>query len=441
VDLVTAAQIAFAATAGVAALSLLGAAYDRIPRRVLVGLAVLIGLEAVAAWVAFGLRPGRSLAIAAAGIMLAFAGQLAAVKLRVLLRAVRRTDDQIARAQGRLSMVIAQEAEERSAELERTLARARADSTSLLAEQERRIAEERRVEAAERSRSAADELLQALTAAQQQVETRLQSWVDDLERAQHAVAEQLAQFGQRQKQLISEAEARIAADAERLEAESEQQRAGLRRLRDDLTRATQEAVEAGNAELETFASERRRALHELNERLRRRERQLAEVVEREETEAVRRIHAGFADVERRQLEQLERIVSRATSSYSDAATQQFADTVRSAREAAATRLSRELDRAVQAFAREAQTVLAERLSQVGDAGAQRLERRLAQSTEGLERQAAEAIAAFESRLTNAEQELRRRLDGLTADTDAERAVLDARLRELAKRIDEAFARI
>ena len=40
----------------------------------------------------------------------------------------------------------------------------------------------------------------------------------------------------------------------------------------------------------------------------------------------------------------------------------------------------------------------------------------------------------------APQELRRRLDTLGADVEAERAVLDARLRELAKRIDETFAR-
>ena len=39
-----------------------------------------------------------------------------------------------------------------------------------------------------------------------------------------------------------------------------------------------------------------------------------------------------------------------------------------------------------------------------------------------------------------EQELRRRLDTLAADAEAERAVLDARLRELAKRIDETLAR-
>jgi hypothetical protein len=50
------------------------------------------------------------------------------------------------------------------------------------------------------------------------------------------------------------------------------------------------------------------------------------------------------------------------------------------------------------------------------------------------------MEAFESRLVQAEQELRRRLDTLSADTEAERAVLEARLRELAKRIEEAMAR-
>jgi hypothetical protein len=287
---------------------------------------------------------------------------------------------------------------------------------------------------------AEDELGTAHTAAQHQVEVRLIPWTDDLERAQRGVANQLAQLAQRQKQLIAEAEARIATDAERLEGESEQQRASLVRLREELARASQEAVAAGSTELEGYASERRRSLHELNERIRKRERQLTELIEREEADATRRIQAGFADVERRQLEQLERILARATSSYSDAATQQFADTVKSSREAAAVRLSRELDRAVQAFAREAQTVLADRLAQVGDAGAQRLERRQAQVEAGLDRQRSEAIEAFEARLLQAEQELRRRLDTLAADAEAERAVLDARLRELAKRIDETLAR-
>jgi len=440
VDLVTIAQIVFAVTVAVAALSLAGAAFDRLGRRLLMALAIVIGFAAVAAWVAFGFRPETSLAVAAGGMTLAFGAELIAVRLKDLVRAAGRVDEQLARAQSRLQSLVAREAEERAAELELVLARARADSSSLLADQERRIAEERRVSAAERSRVAVDELGDALTKAQQQIEARFNAWTDDLERAQHGVVDQLAQLAQRQKQLISEAEARIAADAERLEAESEQQRAGLVRLRDDLARATQEAVAGGTSELEGFAAERRRALHELNERMRRRERHMAELIEREETDAMRRIQAGFADVERKQIEQLERVLKRATSSYSDAAAQQFADTVRGTREASATRLSRELDRSVQAFAREAQTVLGERLSQVGDTGAQRLERKLTLVTEGLERQRAEAMASFEARLMQAEQDLRRRLDVLAADTETERAVLEARLRELARKIDETLAR-
>jgi hypothetical protein len=440
VRLVTIVQIAFAASAAITALSLFGAVFDRLRRRVLIGIAILVGLIAVAAWIAYGLKVDTKIAVAAGGITIAFAAALSAVRLRDLLRASRRTDEQLARAQGRLNSLIAKEAEERGAELERTLVRARADSASLLAEQERRIAEERRAAAAERTRTSGDELGEALTAAQQQVEARLAAWGDDLERAQRGVADQLTQLAQRQKQLISEAEARIAVDAERLEGESEQQRAGLVRVREEIARATQEVGEAGTAELEGYASERRRALHELNERIRKREREMLELIEREETDATRRIQASFADVERRQLEHLERILARATTSYSDAATQQFADTVRSSREAAATRLSRELDRAVQAFVREAQTVLADKLAQVATTGAQRLEQRQAQVGAGLERQRSEAMEAFESRLMQAEQELRRRLETLSADTEAERAVLEARLRELAKRIEETMAR-
>ena len=60
--LVTITQIVFAVAAGVAAATLLAVAFDRIRRRALVVLAVLVGLAAVAAWVGFGLRPGTSTA-------------------------------------------------------------------------------------------------------------------------------------------------------------------------------------------------------------------------------------------------------------------------------------------------------------------------------------------------------------------------------------------
>ena len=85
-------------------------------------------------------------------------------------------------------------------------------------------------------------------------------------------------------------------------------------------------------------------------------------------------------------------------------------------------------------------MLAEQLGHVGDAGTQRLEKRLDMITGGLDRQRAEAIAVFEQRLLNEEQELRRRLEVLAADAEAERAVIEARLHDLAQRIESAIAR-
>ena len=110
-ELVTIVQITFAASAAVAALTLLGVTFDRVRPRLLRVLAVLTGLAAVAAWVAFGLRPETDIAVAAGGITVAFLAQLAAVKLRDLLRTTRRVDDQLARAQGRMNSLIAREAD------------------------------------------------------------------------------------------------------------------------------------------------------------------------------------------------------------------------------------------------------------------------------------------------------------------------------------------
>jgi hypothetical protein len=440
VHAVDAVRIGFAVAVVVAGASLAAAAFGRAPRPALRALVAALAVGAVAAWLGVGFAPQVEAVIPAVGITLAFAAEVAALKLRDLLAGTRRVEDQLHRAEARLTSLVAREAEARAMELEHTLARARADSTSLLADQERRIAEEFRRGAEVRQREAGAALTEGLAATQAQVARRLQEWRDDLERAQRKIPDEIARVGQRQHQLISEAEARIAADAERLEAESEQQREGLARLRDELARVIEESVAAGNQELETFASDRRRALHELNDRIRRRERTLAEQIEREEAEAMRRIQASFADVERRQVEQLERVVGRATQSYSEAAGQQFADAVRGAREEAAVRLSRELDRAVQAFAREAESVLAERVTHVGDVGTQRLEKRLSQITASLERQQIDAIETFDQRIGAAEQELRRRLDVIAADAEAERAVLDARLQELGRRIEDAIAR-
>src|SRR5262249_48458461 len=215
----------------------------------------------------------------------------------------------------------------------------------------------------------------------------------DLDRIAEATKRRIVELEQRQQQLLREIELRLTADAERLSAESEEQRAGVNRLRSELSRTLDDSLGLARSELETHAADRRRALHELETRMARRERELAEQAQREEIDAVQRVRAGFEDVSRRQIEQLERAVDRAVASHADEAAQRFAQLVKTSREDAAKRLARELDRAVTTFSREAETVLAERLAHVGDAGAQRLEHRVSNVSKELERRQDELVAA------------------------------------------------
>jgi hypothetical protein len=434
-------DIVFAVGVGIAAFALVGAAMRFLPRLALTALASLEFGAAIGAWLFFALRHShpRELAVAAGGLTGCLLAAGAAVALHQALVHREQMDAHLDEAQAGLRELVEREAVDRAAELERTLARARADSVSLLAEEERKLAEDNRREFAERERAISASLTQALTATQAQVEQRLAGWAQDLDRAADTTKLNIAELAQRQKQLVSEAELRIAADADRLAGESEELRSGLQRLRVELEKSLEDALAVARAEVEAHAAERRRALHELDERMRRRERELTERIEREEAEATQRIHAGFEDVGRKQVEQLQRIVERATVSYSDDAAQQFAGVVKASREDAARRLSRELDRAVEVFAREAEAVLAERLAHVGDAGAQRLERRLADATSALERQRDERLGALDTRMEELEAEIRRRLADLGADAEAERAVIEARLQELLRRVESAGA--
>jgi len=204
-----------------------------------------------------------------------------------------------------------------------------------------------------------------------------------------------------------------------------------------LNRTLDEALALVRSELDVHAAERRRALHELEERMARRERDLTEQAQREEVDAVQRVREGFEDVSRRQIEQLERAVDRAVASHADEAAQRFAQLVKTSREDAAKRLARELERAVDTFSREAETVLAERLAHGGDAGAQRLESRVSNVGKDLERRHDELVAAQDQRLSELESEMRHRIEGLRADVEAERGVLEARLQELMRRYGSA----
>ncbi len=288
----------------------------------------------------------------------------------------RTPDEEIERAKARFDEIVGHEIEQRAADLERTLTLARSESLSALLGEERRITEERRRDVAERERDASAKLAEALNEAQRRVEERLAGWGTDLEQLQESLAGELARIGQRLTLLTGDAEGKLVEEADRLQGFVDEHRGLIGKLRDDLERAAQEVARAAATDLEEHAAERRRALHEVADRMRRRERDIQEQIERELGEAVQRIGTQLGDVEHRQLEQLRRVVSREATRYAEAAAQQIEVTIRSAREEAAKRLGRELDLAVERFAREAEGVLAERVEHLADSAVARVNARL-----------------------------------------------------------------
>lgn len=414
------------------------ALFGRASRSVLLGLTVLAVAAATVAWVVFALEPARGLAVVAGGLTVCAALQLGTLALRRLVARTKDVERQLTEAEQRLDSLVTRETEARAAEIERTLARARADSLSRLVGEERRIAEERRTALTERESRASAELSDALGKVEERVGRRLAEWTVDLERTEQALVGQLTTLAQRQQQLMAEAQSRIALDTERLDTASEAQRERLAALEAEFERAARENAQGAHDELESHERDRRRALHEVADRLRQRERELSERVAAEEAEAIQRIQAGFADVERRQLDQLKRVVERTANSFSEAVSQQFGAAIKSAREDAAQRLSRELDRAVTHFSKEAQGVLAEKLAHVADAGGQRLERKLSQIGNTLEHERDELVAELQRRIGDAEADLRSQVQSLAADAEAERIVLNARLQDLQRKIDQAL---
>ena len=330
----------------------------------------------------------------------------------------------------------AAEVAERSQELERTLARLRADALSGYAEEERRIAEERRRDVAERERDATAKLGEQLLAAQRAVEQRLAEWASDVEKLQEGLTVEVKKLETKQRQLIADVEATDRpggrSAARRRSTRSGRASPGCARSSPS-SRTT--CSQAASTELEQHSGERRRALQELADRMRRRERDLQEIIEREGNEAAQRIQMALGDVERRQVEALGRVVERAAARYSEAASQQFDAAIRTAREEAARRLGRELELAVERFAREAEGVLQERVSQVSDAAAARVEERLSRLLGTLERNRDDALASLEDRAHEVELGLR---DAPERDRDRRRsrprrarsAAAGARAREL-----------
>jgi hypothetical protein len=430
-------ELVFAGAVVAVFASAAAAVFGRVSRTTLLTLAGIVGAAAAVGWVLFALDPSRELAVAAGGLTVCAALELAMVALVRLVERARDTDRRLDDAERRFDQLVAKEVDSRAAELERTLARARADSLSKLVAEERKIGEERHAALVERERRAGLELGEALAKVEQRAARRLSELGADLDRTEQRLSVQVAALDQRQRQRMADAESRLAIDSESLDEVSEVQRERLSTLEGQFDRTVREIADAADEQLESHEQERRRALHEVAERLRARELELRERITAEEAEAIQRIQAGFADVERRQLDQLKRVVERTARTFSEAVSQQFAESIRNAREDAAQRLSRELDRAVEHFSREAQGVLAERLAHVADAGGRRLEQRLSQIGSTLEHERDELVADLQRRLNDAEVALRAQVQALAADADAERTVLNARLQELQRRLEEA----
>jgi hypothetical protein len=350
---------------------------------------------------------------------------------------LRSVEAELDRARDEIARLITEESAARAEELKLVIAREQADARSKLLVEERRIAEERRRAVVAEEEQSIARLTAGLAEAQRRIEQRLSDWAADLERTQQSLGAELAKLRERQAVLIAEAEERIQADREKIDESAELQAIAVGRLREELERAAKAAADSMRTDLEAHAAEGRRALEELNERLKARDKRIAERVEREETDVVKRIQARFVDVERRQLESLERATNQASGRFAEAAALQFDAAVKTAREDAARRLARELDRAVHMFAREAESVLAERLAQVADQGTHRVEKRLRQVTAGLERQRDEFIGALQRRLSQLELELRERMRTIAEEAESERAVLDQRLQEIARRAEES----
>jgi hypothetical protein len=383
--------------------------------------------------------PATITAVAAA--VVAVAAFVASIGvLRKVREHQRQLEREVDRGKEEFDRVVAEELEQRTEELSNILARSRADALSLLADEERRIAEERRRDVAERERDASARLGEQLGEVQRAVEQRLGDWNNDIAKLQEGLTDELKRLEARQRQLMSEIESRIGQDGDGLQTQIEEQRQVIARLRSELAASAKDVTQEAAAELEQHAAERRRALQDVAERLRKRERDLQEIVEREGNDATQRIQLAVGDIERRQVDQLQRLVTRETARYSEAASQQFDTATRTAREEAARRLSRELDLAVERFAREAEGVLAERLNHVSDAAAKRVEDRLTRLRSGLDRQRDDSLRSLEDRAHQVEGALRERLNEIASEAESERAVLDSRLQDLARKLEELTTR-
>jgi hypothetical protein len=417
-------ELVFAAGLALVGLSLVGVALGRARERHLVWATLALALGAVAAAGALLLNlvepftDTDALIVAAGGLAAAAVAELGLVAMTRALQRTKELEQLSQQARDDLATFVEREMHERMLELERLLARERANASHQLSEQERRLSEQRRDVVERQTERARVELTQAVSAVQERLERRLMAWAADLDRGQRELEAHLTALGERQREAAAAYQARLDADSERVEAASEEQRLALLKLREALQRLGTEFLEEGRSEIEIHAAERRRALHEVGERIRNRERALRELIDREEVEARTRLASGLVDAEKRHLASLERAFDRAATRLSEYAEKQFDTQIRESREKAAERLSRELEKAIEQFARQAEQDVASRIADVARQTADKLQRRIADAARTGEAQhevAADRVRQLMERLEEAISAAEDRIAMLDAD--------------------------
>jgi hypothetical protein len=415
----------------------------RISARTLVGIAGALALGAAASGIALALDLTNSFAdtapivVATAGLGAAALAELGLVGLVLGLARARDEDRLVRVGEERIAAWLEAHAAERAREIERTLARERANASHLLGQQERKLTAERRDLIARQADQARAELAKSIEQVQERLEQRLTAWAADLDRGQRALEARLTQLAQRQSDAINAYEARLATDSDYLRTMTEEQQAALGRLRGALQQVGRELLEEGRAEMELHADERRRALQELATRMRDQERTVREAVEREEAESLTRITAMFADVERRQRENLERALDRAATRLAEEAERRFDAQIRQSREKSAQRLSNELDKAMDQFARRAEKEIAERINDAAQSTASKLERRVSDVTRAAEVQhevAAERLRTVTEQLGGALADAEERINAFELEIQTE---ITSKLEELERSLRAA----
>jgi hypothetical protein len=433
----------FVAGYGIVFASFVAAYLGRASPLKLQALSAFLGVAAIGATVALGVNlvapfaDTEAVALAAAGLAGATVAELGV--LAVVRGAKRLADEEalLSRGRERVAAALDAHAEERVLELERTLARERANAAHLLGQQERKLTSERRDLIARQADRARAELAQTIEQIQERLEQRLTAWAADLDRGQRALEARLNALAKRQSEAITAYEARLAADSDYLRTVTEEQQTALGRLRTELERVGRDILQEGRAEMEAHGEERRRALGELSARFREQERELREQVEREESEALARIGGTYADVERRQRANLERSLDRAASRLAEDAERRFDAQIRESREKTAQRLSNELDKAMEQFARRSEKEIADRINEAAHEAAGKLERRIADVTRAAEAQhevAAERLALITGRLNDALAAAERRIEEFETQIESE---VEARRESLERSIRAA----